>query len=123
MSKTVSEVLDAERAFLQAHLDCDVVTLDRLMAEEYAQIDSRGRVVRKAEVIASFESGARHWDEARTEDLEVRVYGEAAVVIGLWRARGTNSGRAFDYAARYMAVWVRRDGRWQSVSDQSTEIA
>jgi len=53
----------------------------------------------------------------------VRVYGDVAVVVGRWRARGTNAGRAFDYAARYGAVWVRHEGEWRMVSDQSTPIA
>ena len=121
-SKAVSQILQAEREWLLAHLNCDVEALDRLMANEYAQINSTGRIVRKAEVIASFESGTRHWDEAHSDELQVRVYGEAAVVIGRWQARGVNASQVFDYTARYVSVWVCRDGRWQIVSDQSSEI-
>jgi len=98
-SKVVSQILQAEREWLLAHLNCDVSALDRLMADEYAQIDSTGRIVRKAEVIASFESGARHWDEARSDELQVQVYGEAAVVIGRWQACGVNAGQPFVYTA------------------------
>ncbi len=121
-SETVSQILQAERDFLMAHLNCDVAALDRLMADEYAQINSAGRVVSKADVIASFKSGNRHWDEAHSDELQVRVYGEAAVVIGRWQARGVNTGQAFDYAARYVSVWIWRDGRWQMTVDQSTDI-
>ena len=56
-------------------------------------------------------------------DENVRVYGEAAIVIGRWQARGINAGQTFDYTARYMSVWVWRDERWQLVSDQSTDIS
>lgn len=118
----VEQVLQAEQEWLQAHLNCDVPALDRLMADEYAQIGSTGRVVGKAEALASYESGLRHWDEARSDELQVQVYGEAAVVIGRWRARGVNTGQAFDYAARYISVWVWRDDRWQMATDQSTTI-
>ena len=54
----------------------------------------------------------------------MRLYGDddVAVVVGRWRARGTNAARRFDYAARYVAVWVRRDGQWRMVSDQATQI-
>ena len=62
------------------------------------------------------------WGEARSDELQVRVYGETAVVIGRWEARGVNAGYAFDYVARYVSVWAWRDSRWQMVSDQSTEI-
>ena len=121
-SEFVSQVLQAEREWVLAHLNCDVAALGRLMADEYAQINSAGGIVRKTDVIASFESGVRHWDEAHSDELQVQVYGEAAVVIGRWQARGVNAGQTFDYSARYVSVWVWRDGRWQMVSDQSTEI-
>ena len=115
-SEAISQVLLAERQFLLAHLNCDVAALDHLMADEYAQIDSKGSIVPKSEVIASFESGTRHWDEAHSDEFRVRLYGETAVVIGRWQARGVNAGQAFDYAARYLSVWVWRDDRWQMVN-------
>ena len=121
-SEAFEQVLRAGREWLLAHLNCDVAALGLLMADEYAQVTDEGKVVRKTEVIASFESSARHWDEAQSDELQVRVYGEAAVVVGRWQARGVNARQVFDYAARYVSVWVWRDDRWQMVSDQSTEI-
>ena len=117
-----AQTLQAERDFLLAHLNCDVAALDRLMADDYAQSNSVGRVVSKAEAIASFDSGERHWDEAHSNELRVRVYGETAVVIGRWQARGVNTGQAFEYSARYLSVWIWRDGRWLMTVDQSTDI-
>ncbi len=123
-SAAVEEVLRAEREWLLAHLRLDVSALDRLMAPDYAQIDAGGRVVGREEVLASLRSGERGWEEAHSDEHRVRLYGDdVAVVVGRWRARGTNAGRDFDYAARYVAVWVRRDGRWRMVSDQATPIA
>lgn len=120
----VEEVLRAEREWLLAHLRLDVAALDGLMAPEYVQIDGEGRIVGREEVLASLRSGERGWTEAHSDEHRVRLYGDdVAVVVGRWRARGTNAGLAFDYAARYVAVWVLRDGRWLMVSDQATPIA
>ena len=119
---TVQQVIQAERAWLQAHLQLDTMLLDHLMADEYTQINSHGARVTKPEVLASFLSGTRDWDWAESDEYRVQIYGEVAVVYGRWRARGVNAGHPFDYAARYVSVWVYRDGRWQMVSDQSTEI-
>ena len=74
------------------------------------------------QVLASFRSGERYWAEARSDEHHVRVYGDAAVVVGRWRARGQNGADAFDYQARYVSVWVRRDAGWLMVSDQSTPM-
>jgi len=118
----VQQVIQAERAWLQAHLQLDTALLDHLMADEYTQIDSHGALVTKQQVLASFLSGTREWDWAGSDEYRVQIYGEVAVVYGRWRAKGVNAGHRFDYAARYVSVWVHRDGRWQMVSDQSTEI-
>ena len=121
----VEEVLRAEREWVSALLRLDVPVLERLMASDYVQIDGSGsgRLVDKSEVLASFRSGERNWAEAHSDDHRVHVYGDVAVVVGRWRARGTNAGRTFDYAARYVAVWARHEGEWRMVSDQSTQMA
>jgi ketosteroid isomerase-like protein len=118
-----AEVLLAERAWLEAHLRLDVSTLQRLMADEFTQIGSNGVLLRKNDVLASFAGGQRKWDHAESDEYRVQIYGSTALVCGRWRAKGINSGHHFDYAARYVAVWVRREGRWQLVSDQSTPIS
>lgn len=117
MEPSAEEVLRAEREWLSAHLRLDVPALERLMAPDYVQVDGGGRLVGKEEVLASFRSGERSWAEAHSDEHRVRIYGGVAVVVGRWRARGTNAGRPFDYAARYVAVWVRCDGQWRMVSD------
>ena len=44
------------------------------------------------------------------------------MLVGRWRARGENDGEAFDYTARFMSVYMKRDGAWQMVAEQSTPI-
>ncbi len=92
------------------------------MADEYAHILPDGGVEGKAATLASFEGEQRHWDYAEGDPHTIRLYGDTAVVIGLWRARGVNHGVTFDYSARYLSIWVKRDDRWQNLADQSTEL-
>lgn len=42
-------------------------------------------------------------------------------MIGRRTARGMNNGEWFDYAARFMSVYVKREGQWRMVAEQSTE--
>ena len=90
------------------------------MDPDYLQIDEDGGTLNKEQVLASFRSGERFWAEARCDEHRVQVYGDAAVVVGRWRARGQNGVHPFDYQARYVSMWIQRDGRWRMVSDQST---
>jgi ketosteroid isomerase-like protein len=117
-----SQVIDAERSWLAAHLRLDMALLATLMANEYHQVSSSGQLLSRSQVLESLASGLRHWHRAESDEYVVKVYGATAVVTGRWRAKGVNAGQPFDYSARYVAVWVHRDGRLQMVSDQSTDI-
>jgi hypothetical protein len=45
------------------------------------------------------------------------------LVIGRWTARGVNHGERFDSQVRFLSVYAWRDGIWQMVAEQSTEIS
>lgn len=119
---TIEEVLAAETAWTKAHLETDVKTLDKLMHPNYSIIKPDGTVWNKDTVLASYMPGKRDWEEAESTDHIVNVFGDVAVVIGLWKAKGVNNGVSFDYSARYSSVWVKESGVLRMVSDQSTEL-
>lgn len=81
-SVAAEEVLHAEREWLLAHLRLDVRALEALMAPDYAQIDGEGNVVGREQILDSFRSGERSWTGAHSDEHSVRVYGDAAVVVG-----------------------------------------
>jgi len=119
----VQEVLAVEHAWTEAHLRGDVQTLEEIMAFDYVKIQPDGSLSDKRTTLASYQPDQRAWDVARGDEYDVRVYGDTAVVIGIWTARGINNGQPFDYAARFLSIYVRRAGRWQMVAEQSTEIS
>jgi ketosteroid isomerase-like protein len=118
----IQEVLTVERAWTEAHLRGDVQTLESIMAFDYVKIQPDGSLSDKSTTLASYQPDRRNWDVAQGDEYDVRVYGDTALVIGRWSARGNNNGQPFDYAARFLSVYVRREGRWQMVAEQSTEI-
>jgi ketosteroid isomerase-like protein len=116
------EVLTVEHAWTDAHLRGDVQALESIMAFDYVKIQPDGSLSDKNSTLASYQPDRRAWDVARGDEYDIRVYGDTAVVIGRWTARGINNSQPFDYAARFLSIYVRRDGRWQMVAEQSTEI-
>jgi len=120
-STKIEQVIQAERLWLEAHLQLDLAALERLMADEYTLISDRGELLNKSQVLAAFRAGKKHWDEAESDDYRIQIDGDLAIVRGRWRARGENSGVAFDFTSRYRSVWIYRDGRWQITSDRSDD--
>jgi len=52
--------------------------------------------------------------------MVVRLYGDTAVVTARADVKGRQLGEDFSGPYRYTRVWVRRNGRWQTVSYQAT---
>ena len=119
---TVEEVIVAEEAWAQAHLYTDKEAIDRLMHPDYTIIKPDGSIWDKETALASYVPGKRDWDEAGSSEHIIRIYGDTAIVIGLWSAKGVNNGEPFDYQARYTSLWVKDKEGLRIVSDQSTEI-
>lgn len=123
MNDIAGEVLAVERAWTEAHLHGDVATIASLMADAYVKIQPDGSVLGREAALAGFVPEERAWEVAEGDEYDVRVYGNTALVIGRWTARGVNHGVRFDYQARFLSVYVRHNGVWQMVAEQSTEIS
>lgn len=118
----IAAVLAAERAWTDAHLQSDFAVLARMMAADYRRIESDGSMHDREAVLAAYRPDRRHWDYAAGDEYDVRIYGDVALVIGRWTARGVNNGETFDYAARFLSIYIRRAGRWQMLAEQSTPL-
>lgn len=73
--------------------------------------------------MADIKSGALTFESATVDDMSVRGYGTAAVVIGRTMSKGQYKGQGFNDTERFTDVFVKRRGRWQAVATQSTGIA
>jgi hypothetical protein len=122
VSDDFNAVAQAEYLLAQAHLQPDLKIIEHLLHPDYVIIQPGGKVETKAEVLASYQSGTRHWDTAQVDQLDIRLYSDTAVVVGRWRASGQHGAERFDYAARFLSIWVKQEGRWQNTGYQSTEI-
>ena len=122
MADERERVLAVEREWTAAHLRGDVATIVRLMADDYVKINADGSVSDRTDTLGSYTPETRYWEKAEGDEYIVQIHGETAVIIGRWTARGMNNGERFDYAARFMSVYVKREGEWKMVAEQATEI-
>jgi ketosteroid isomerase-like protein len=122
-SKLINEVLSVERRWVAAHQNLDLDAIQNILADDYRQIQGDGTVIGKDELIKSYESGLRRWEFAESDEYEVRLIGEVALLIGRWRGKGENNGQSFDYGARFLAVYRLKNYEWQLVSDVSVPLA
>lgn len=121
MSKEEQELVQLERDFAQAALHSDVAMMDRYTADDFVGIDSNGREITKAQILARFRTpGATGVESLRHDDIKVRVFGDSAVATARTVLKGKAAGQAFAGEYPYMRVWIKREGRWQAVAAMSS---
>ncbi len=111
------EVGRIERYWADAYMRRDTFALRELLADEFTDIDDR-RTANKSEYIAEMSRLGATADRFVLTDGVVRGYGDALVSSGHLRLGSEAAGTG----AAYMAVYVRRRGRWQPVAFQLTPI-
>ena len=121
-AQDIERIIQAEQTLARAHITMDIKTISQLLHQDYVIVQPGGKIETKADVLASYQIGNRHWDIAQVDQLEVKIYKDMGRVIGLWRGVGTNNGQAFNYQARFISIWVREDEDWENISYSSAEI-
>lgn len=101
----------------------DLNAIGNNMAESFRHIDSQGRQSNKAEFLSGITSEKLVIHPYEPEDVEIRFYGDAALVTGTTQLSGTYDGKPFKTHYRYTDTYVRQAGSWRVVSVQTTEIA
>ncbi len=115
--------LDNER--IQAQIHADAAALERIYADDFIGVGPSGTVRTKPQVISDFTSGDLRFQSITTDDVRVRVYGNAAVETGLSTMNGQDKGNAVPHDTRFTRVWVKQQGRWRLVANHysSTYVA
>ena len=117
------QVINVEHAWNQAVINRDAAALTRIYADEYIGTDAEGMVWNKAQDIDIDTTGPSRLASYKLDDLKVRLYGDVAVVTGRNTTRGTLVGVTASGQYRFTDVFVKRDGRWQCVANQTTSRA
>ena len=107
--------LDDKR--IQAQVNADAAALDRIYADDFIGVGPSGTVRTKPQVISDFTSGDLKFQSITTDEVRVRVYGNAAVETGLSTMVGQDKGKAVPRDTRFTRVWIKQLGHWQLVAN------
>jgi ketosteroid isomerase-like protein len=114
------KALEEERN--QAILHGDVAALDRMTSEDYTFITLRGELRTKAEILRDFRSGSIKYQSRQISDLNIRVYGNTAIVVGRAIQNGMENGKDYSGDYWFTRVYAKQYGRWLTVALQTTLI-
>jgi ketosteroid isomerase-like protein len=116
------ESIKLENDWNNASVKRDVTALGRIMADDWTIADPEGTVENKTQALAEIKSGEDLTMSAVADEMKVRVYGHAAVVLGRNTVKEQLKGKEISGQYRFTDTWVKKGGRWQCVATAVTKI-
>ena len=117
-----TELLGVIEAWDRAMVDNDADAIGSYMAEDWTIIGPDGRVNGKDRFLQLVRSGELTHDVMESHEVDVRVYGDAAVVVCRGISGGAYAGQPFHLVERVSSVFVRQSGRWRCVSTHLSKL-
>src|SRR5262249_28713446 len=119
---TARQIEELARRWADAGRRGDTEAMRRLLADDFVGIGPRGFMLTKPEWIGRYESGALKTESFAWEDATVRVFGDAAVVIGRQTSRVSYQGQPVEGQFRTTLIFVAIDGEWRLAGLQLSPI-
>jgi ketosteroid isomerase-like protein len=122
-SQTRRLILELERQGREATLKNDIEANDRLLADNWLNVNPDGSVTTKAQLMELLKAGTFKITSIENEGVLVRTYGDTSIVTGLSTTkRAGQNGVTISGQVRFTRVYTKTHGRWQVVSAHNTLV-
>jgi ketosteroid isomerase-like protein len=98
----------------------DAATMDRLLADDFVLVTGLGKIYTKADLLEEARSKRLVYEHQEDSEQKARVWGDTAVITALLWAKGTESGKPFDYKVWFSDTYVRMPNGWRYVFGQAS---
>jgi hypothetical protein len=109
------DLAKAVKDYDEAQIHGNKAELERLLANDYTLINSRGLVEGKAELIAEYTAPGYKIEPFVVRDPIEKVWSDGAVMGGVATLTGIDGGKPFAVTLRFADIWAKRDGKWQVI--------
>jgi ketosteroid isomerase-like protein len=117
-------ILRLENEGREATLKNDIEANDRLLADNWVNVNPDGSVTTKAKLMELLKDSSFRIMSIENDEVLVRTYGDAAVVTGRSTTKRAGQGsEVITRQVRFTRVYARSKGRWQVVSAHNTLIS
>ena len=112
-------IIDGERAWGQAYVHGDVAAIDRLLADDFIGVDTRGKRYDKASVLTDVRTLPYTTSDDVT-NIVVRFYGDTAVAQGDEHEVGP-APEKLPIERVFTDTWVKLNGQWRIVAAEDLD--
>jgi ketosteroid isomerase-like protein len=118
-----AEIVRLEKVWNNAHVLGDADALDRLWADDLEVAVPKMPVMNKKELVSFVRSGRMKFTVYDTSDVNIRIFGQTAIVTGGLQRKRTINGNEVNDNWRFTKVYVRGANGWRVASFHASEAA
>jgi len=118
-----AEVKRVELDMAQTIIHADWNQYSAHLMDDYMLSDRNGVIQNKAAMMAALREGNEKVLDFAPEELNVRVYGDTAIVTGHFTVVQRRNGRVDTFLSRQTDVFLKRGGKWLLAASQATSVA
>jgi ketosteroid isomerase-like protein len=117
------QLIQIERELAVAWPKGDKETINRILAPDWSVTNAVGQVQTREQVMHdAFQAGTLKVRSAQVDEIEVRLFGNTAVVTGHSVSEGLYAGKPFSANLRLTDVFVKRKQCWRAVASHASAI-
>jgi len=111
-----------EKMWNQAQLLRDSDALETLVAPRFVNTEWDGDISNRQKFLADIRDPRFKPSVMSIQDVQVILYGETAVVTGVYHAKGSYQGKPYDHLGRFTDTWIFENRKWQCVASHTSLI-
>lgn len=112
-------VMALDRQYQAAVEKSDVAAMNRLLADDFTLISSKGAVYHKADLLAEARNPKLKYEHQSDTQQTVRFWSDTAVLTAYLWIKGANGDQPLDYKLWFSDVYVCNSGGWRYAFGQA----
>ena len=123
LADDIESIRRLDKEISMATWTADPVWFEENLADDYVLVTPTGAIKTKRDVIRELATPGMRMEPFDPFEVQVRLFGDTAVVTGRMRQRFVLGGIRYANDLRYTDVWVKRKTRWVLVSAHASTVA
>ena len=121
-SSVAAQLKQIENDWSAAQKARDTKKLEEILADQWVGIGPDAKTSDKAKAIEDVKAPGNSLDSYEMGPMDVRVFGNTAIVIGSDTEKSKDSGK--DTSGKYVwtDVFIKQNGKWKAISSHSTKV-
>jgi ketosteroid isomerase-like protein len=116
-----AQLIDLEKRSATALVNGDFQALGSIFAEEWVVVGPDGRVLTRQQIFTQLKNGELKFTSFELGEMDVRIFGDTAIVIGRGSPHGEANGEKFEQNEVFSDTFIRVGGKWRCILSHSSE--